>query len=280
MRKSLRANIISKPAAAVAPPLVNATPLPTTPQHLLCSHFPRRPHPPRGSAACSLDRASVERSLALLPAPVVGIMDVERRAPTAQKPRSKVSTPSAQCKKETLVFNTCSLSDQRTFSQMASGDSPDLMDTWSPYLDMSISPGPSSPPRSLTITPVSNPHTPGSNAPSSTDGVRLRRRRGYDYRRPTPSNATTQNSAAANVIDLTMDDEPDESHLVVPMFAQRRNSLTGPHAQRLPRFAREIIDVDDDEQPPANLPRRDSSSDVEFIAARPLDGAAARDPPT
>lgn len=80
-----------------------------------------------------------------------------------------------------------------------------------------------------------------------------------DSRRP--ASITTTSSSSQAFIDLTADDAgPSAPQEPVQAFSNR--------ASRPPRYNREIIDIEEDTQPPIHIP---DSPEVEFISARTID---------
>ena len=144
-----------------------------------------------------------------------------------------------------FLTNTVSLY-QRTHTEME-GDhhqSP----TWNPYHRSSTAESRSS---------QSHPRMSGLHLPP------LRPQRfvgdGLDSRRP--ASITTTSSSSQAYIDLTADDAgPSAPPEPVQAFSNR--------ASRPPRYNREIIDIEEDTQPPIHIP---DSPEVEFISARTID---------
>ncbi|KAF2873639.1 hypothetical protein BDV95DRAFT_349505 [Massariosphaeria phaeospora] len=90
---------------------------------------------------------------------------------------------------------------------------------------------------------------------------------GLDYRRPMNH---SRSSSQADVIDLTADDAaPSAASNNGPMLVR---------AQRPPRFAREIIDIDEEDSLLEAAPS--DSPEIQFISARRLDPPLRQDPPT
>ncbi|GME26745.1 ring finger domain-containing protein [Neofusicoccum parvum] len=129
-----------------------------------------------------------------------------------------------------------------------------------------------SPPSTSSTPPPSHQHpqTSGLHLPP------LRNRfpgDGLDFRRPAMSTSqASSNARAADVIDLTSEDEPSAAGTSATPIAQPMQSA---RASRPPRFAREIIDLSDDTppHPPAHSTaqnRAPSSPEVEFVSARPI----------
>ncbi|KAF2190225.1 hypothetical protein K469DRAFT_25949 [Zopfia rhizophila CBS 207.26] len=119
-------------------------------------------------------------------------------------------------------------------------------------------------PRSPSHPHVSGLHLPRiENIMPSTQPTRFPGD-GLDYRRPV---SLSRNESQAAFIDLTTDDAG------ASVSSNRRTPPAGPsttRAQRPPRFAREIIDIEEDDQPPQPTAIPDSP-EIEFISARTID---------
>lgn len=202
-------------------------------------------------------------------------MEAAERASTAYQRRPKVGLNPPFLLLFAQLTNLQSFADmpKRTFSQMASPGESSQDDEYVSLDDLMSSRTLSPSPRLSMTPPINSQNTSNSSMDnedgSGDDGRRVRR--GLDFRRPVFSTAP-HNSAP--VIDLTSDTSDNEAPEVTA--ASRRPSISGRQAQRLPRFAREIIDIDDDEppaQPPERPPestRRLSSPDIEIIETRQL----------
>ena len=142
---------------------------------------------------------------------------------------------------------------QRTHGDMENEGS--ISPTWSAFRRLSHTTDSRNP--STSRLQPSNPHIPSSRNSSA------RPQRfpgdGMDYRRPISSNRN-----ATPVIDLTADDAGPSTGSGGPSTAQRPPTT---RAQRPPRFAREIIDVDSQTYSASTA---GPDPEVQFISSRPI----------
>ena len=116
--------------------------------------------------------------------------------------------------------------------------------------------------------PETSRHTLNPNPPSSFNSSYFAMEPlgfpgdGLDYRRPTMS--TTEQ----NFIDLTQDSSPVEHRDYVNLDPASRFSSS--RATRPPRFARDIIDLEELEDTSSTAAVREGSPDIEFVSSRPL----------
>lgn len=150
-------------------------------------------------------------------------------------------------------------SSQRTHAQMDHDGS--SSPSWSSLNRVSASREPSA---SASHPHVSGLHLPRIGMPSGQP--RRYPGDGFDFRRPVLS---SQDSSQSQVIDLTVDDAGPS--------ASSSNRQADSRAQRPPRFAREIIDVDNDDAPHLHAPP--DSPEIQFISSRPIAPLRRPNPP-
>jgi len=180
---------------------------------------------------------------------------------------------------QTLLNVQCSLTcypSQRTYSQMERGSSPLRYE--SPFFLQSSSPTPSASTTPQSQQPRSQTHRTPPPIRFAGDGL--------DFRRPMPPSGPLPHIHNNPVIDLTYDDEENDtvdSEGIIEEAPQTNTPMASgiaqPRAPRLPNFGREIIDLSQEgpeptrriqQQPQRRTNYAQHSPEVEVLSQRRL----------